>query len=101
MSNGRGKCFSNEFSEYLKEHGIQTKYLCSYSPHQNGVGERKNKHIVEITCAMLNQKNLPIYFWAEAIVIVVYIMNPTPHNDSSWHDTQRKIHMQETRCLTP
>jgi hypothetical protein len=100
-SNGRGKCFSNEFSEYLKEHGIQTKYLCSYSPHQNGVDERKNKHIVEITCAMLNQKNLPIYFWAEAIVIVVYIMNPTPHNDSSWHDTQRKIHMQETRCLTP
>jgi hypothetical protein len=31
-SNGRGEYFSNEFSEYLKEHGIQRKYSCSYSP---------------------------------------------------------------------
>jgi hypothetical protein len=29
---GRGEYFSNEFSEYLKEQGIQKKYLCSYSP---------------------------------------------------------------------
>jgi hypothetical protein len=29
---GRGKYFSKEFSEYLKEHGIQRKYSCSYSP---------------------------------------------------------------------
>jgi hypothetical protein len=31
-SNGGGEYFSNEFSEYLKEHGIQRKYSCSYSP---------------------------------------------------------------------
>jgi hypothetical protein len=30
--NGGGKYFLNEFSEYLKEHGIQRKYSCSYSP---------------------------------------------------------------------
>ncbi len=30
--NGGGEYFSNEFSEYLKEHGIQRKYSCSYSP---------------------------------------------------------------------
>ncbi len=62
-SNGRGEYFSNEFSEYLKEHGIQKKYSCSYSPQQNGVAERKNKHIVKIARAMLNEKNLPNYFW--------------------------------------
>jgi transposase InsO family protein len=65
-SDGGGKYFSNEFSEYLKEHGIQRKYTCSYSPQQNGVVERKNRHIVEIARAMLNEKNLPNYFWAEA-----------------------------------
>ncbi len=27
---------------------------------------------------MLNEKNLPNYFWAEAIVTVMYIMNRTP-----------------------
>ncbi len=29
---GGGEYFSSEFSEYLKEHGIQRKYSCSYSP---------------------------------------------------------------------
>jgi len=55
----------------LKEHGIQKKYSCSYSPQQNGVTKRKNRHIVEITCAMLNEKNLPNYFWVEAMATVV------------------------------
>jgi hypothetical protein len=75
---GRGEHFSNEFSEYLKEHGIQRKCSCSYSPQQNGVVERKNKQITEITRAMLNEKNLPNYFWAEAAAIAIYIMNRTP-----------------------
>jgi hypothetical protein len=75
---GGGEYFSNEFSEYLKEHGIQRKYSCSYSPQQNGVAERQNRHIAEIARAMLNEKNLPNYFWAEAIATAVYIMNRTP-----------------------
>jgi len=58
-SDGGGEYFSNEFSKYLKEHRIQRKYSCSYSPKQNGVDERKNRHIAEITRAMLNEKNLP------------------------------------------
>jgi transposase InsO family protein len=72
---GGGDYFSNEFSEYLKEHGIQRKYSCSYSPQQNGIAERKNRQIVEIAHAMLNEKNLPNYFWAEVVTTIVYIMN--------------------------
>jgi transposase InsO family protein len=76
-SNGGGEYFSNEFSEYLKEHGIQRKYACSYSPQQNGAGEKKNRHIIKITHAMLNEKNLSNYFWAKAVAITMYIMNRT------------------------
>jgi hypothetical protein len=75
---GGGEYFSNEFTEYLKEHGIQKKYSCSYSPQQNGITERKNRHIAKITRAMLNEKNLPNYFWVEAVAIAIYIMNQTP-----------------------
>ncbi len=32
-SDGGGEYFSNEFSEYVKEHGIKRKYSYSYSPH--------------------------------------------------------------------
>jgi transposase InsO family protein len=77
-SDGGGEYFSYQFSEYLKEHGIQRKYSCSYSPKQNRVAERKNKHIAKIARAMLNEKNFPNYFWAEAVATVVYIMNRTP-----------------------
>jgi len=61
-------------SNYVKKQ----KYSCSYSPQHNGVVERKNMHIAKITRAMLNEKNLPDYFWVEAVAIVVYIMKQTP-----------------------
>jgi hypothetical protein len=32
----------------------------------------QNQHV------MLNEKNLPYYFWAKVVTIVVYIMNQTP-----------------------
>jgi hypothetical protein len=35
-------------------------------------------HITKITCAMLNEKNLPNYFWAEVVATAVYIMNRIP-----------------------
>ncbi len=70
---GGGEYFSNEFSEYLKKHGIQKKYSCSYSAHQNVIVERMNMHIVKITCAMLNEKNLPNYFWVETVATTIYI----------------------------
>jgi transposase InsO family protein len=107
-SDGRGEYFSNEFSEYLKEHGIQRKYSCNYSPYQNGIAERKNMHITKITRAMLNEKNLPNYFWAEAIATVVYIMNRTP--TSTVHDMTPKekfigkkpdvSHLRVFSCIT-
>jgi len=58
-SDGRGEYCSNEFNEYLKEQGIQKKYSSSYSPHHNGIVEKKNRHIAKIAHAMLNEKNLP------------------------------------------
>jgi hypothetical protein len=44
-SDGGEEYFSNEFSGYLKEDGIQRKYSCSYSPQHNGVAKRKNRHM--------------------------------------------------------
>jgi len=70
--NGGGKYFSNEFNEYLKEQIIQRKYSCNYSPQHNRVAERKNMHSIEITCAMLNEKNLQNCFWAKIVIIIVY-----------------------------
>jgi hypothetical protein len=37
-----------------------------------------NMHMTETTHAMLNEKNLPNYFWVESIITTFYIMNRTP-----------------------
>ena len=57
-SDGGGEDFSKEFSDYLKEQGIQRKYSCRSTPQQNGVVERKNRHIAEVARAMLNEKKM-------------------------------------------
>ena len=73
-SEGGGEYFSEEFSDYFKEQGIQRKYSCRSTPQQNGVTERKNKHIVEVARAMLNEKKMPNHFWTKAVATIVYSM---------------------------
>ena len=34
--------------------------------------------ILEVSHAMLNEKDLPDFYWAEAVATAVYIMNRTP-----------------------
>ncbi len=60
-SDGRGEYFSNEFSEYLKQHGIQKKYHIVIPHNRMELLKGKNMHIVEIARAMLNEKNLSNY----------------------------------------
>lgn len=60
--------------------GIKHELSTSYSPQQNGVVERKNRTLVEKVRSMLNFRQLPISFSAEAIVAATYLSNisPTP-----------------------
>ena len=74
-SDGGGEYFSNEFSLFLKKHGIQRQFSCRYTPQQNGVAERKNRHIAEVARALMAEKNMPHYYWAEVVSTALYIMN--------------------------
>ena len=67
--------FSDEFTVYLLKEGIRREFSCCHTPQQNGVAERKNWHIVEVARAMMNEKNLPKWYWAEAANTAVYLMN--------------------------
>ncbi|MCO5569583.1 hypothetical protein L7F22_023298 [Adiantum nelumboides] len=75
---GGGEYFSNEFNNVLKKHGVQRQFSYVYTPWQNGVAERKNMHIAEVTRALMSEKNMPPCYWAEAASTAVYTMNRTP-----------------------
>ena len=66
------------FSDYLRKNGIHRQFSCRYTPQQNGVAERKNRHIAEIARALMTEKSMPHVYWAEAVSTAVYIMNKTP-----------------------
>ncbi|GJX98296.1 retrovirus-related pol polyprotein from transposon TNT 1-94, partial [Tanacetum coccineum] len=79
-----GEFLSNEFVAFCEEHGIKRELTAPYSPKQNGVAERKNRIVVEMTRSMMKQKGLPDSFWAEGASTSVYLLNISPTKKASW-----------------
>ena len=73
-----GEFTSIEFKEYCESSGIKRYLTAPYSPQQNGVVERRNQTVIGMVRSMLKCKNLPMYFWAEAVKTAVYILNRSP-----------------------
>jgi len=71
---------SNEFENYLRQHGIKHKTTVPYNPQQNGVAERMNRTILNMVRSMLFFKNVKIMFWADVVLCVAYIKNRCPSN---------------------
>ena len=69
---------NQELQLFFKENGILHETSCVGTPQQNGVAERKNRHILEISRALLIESNVPKYFWDSAVLFAVYLMNRTP-----------------------
>ena len=55
--------------------GIRREFSCRHSPQQNGVAERKNRQILEVARAMMREKHMLNFYWAEAAYTTVYLMN--------------------------
>ena len=68
--------FENEaFENFCEENGIDHTFSCPRTPQQNGVVERKNRSLEEMARTMLNDANIPKYFWADAVSTACYVMN--------------------------
>ena len=70
-SDNGGEYISNEFLYICYEIGIQIQHSFPYTPQQNGVAERKNRSLKEMTTCMLEAKKLAANLWAEAMNVAV------------------------------
>ena len=59
QSDGGGEFTSNQFKQILHSNGILHKISCPYTPLQNGLAERKYRHLVDTSLALLAQSHLP------------------------------------------
>ncbi|KAA3479913.1 Retrovirus-related Pol polyprotein from transposon TNT 1-94 [Gossypium australe] len=50
---------SQRFNTFYEEAGIEHQLIFPYFPQQNGVSERKNRTIIEMTRCILHEKSLP------------------------------------------
>ncbi|RVW96479.1 Retrovirus-related Pol polyprotein from transposon TNT 1-94 [Vitis vinifera] len=69
--------FTSSLSTYLQNHGIIHISSCVDTPQQNGVAERKNRHLLEVARCLMFSSNVPNYFWGEAILTATYLINPS------------------------
>ena len=54
---------SEQFQTYMTQNGILHQTSCVDTPSQNGVAERKNRHLLETARALLYQMRVPKQFW--------------------------------------
>ncbi|KAH7557066.1 hypothetical protein JRO89_XS11G0040100 [Xanthoceras sorbifolium] len=66
------------FAKTLASLGIKLQFSCPYTHQQNGVPERKHRHIAELGLTLLSHATMPIKFWCEAFMIAAFIINSLP-----------------------
>lgn len=69
---------SEKFNKFCEDAGIEHQHTTPYTPQQNGVVERKNRTLMEMTRYLLHDKGLPKKFWAEAAHTSVFLLNRLP-----------------------
>ncbi|KAL4185156.1 hypothetical protein AMTRI_Chr10g229260 [Amborella trichopoda] len=65
---------SIEFQNYFAEHGILHQTSCAHT-QQNGVAERKNQHLLEVTHSLLINMRVPKVYWGDALLTACYLIN--------------------------
>ncbi|UYV76697.1 hypothetical protein LAZ67_14001794 [Cordylochernes scorpioides] len=75
--NGR-EYVNRQVEDFLNQSGIKNQLTVPYSPAQNGVAERKNRSLMEMTRCMLFDSGLPQSLWAEAVTTANYLHNHIP-----------------------
>ena len=66
----RGEYLNRTLGNYFLENGIIHQTSCVGTLQQNGVAERKNRHLLEVAGALMFARNVPKLFWGDVVLTV-------------------------------
>jgi hypothetical protein len=94
---------NKKFSNFFQQRGIMHQTTCVYTRQQNGVSERKNRHLLEITRVLLFQNNVPKIYWSNAVLTVAYLINRSSSVNLDYKSPleiiyQRKLNIDHVLC---
>ena len=97
---GNGKYYVNKNLQHLcEECGIQMPHSTPYTPHQNGVVERKNRSLKEMATCMIEKRDISTNIWAEAIIFDEHIQNRAFHKSVKGKTPYEAWFLPKTKCL--
>src|ERR1700690_1496401 len=77
-SDNAGDFLSDSFRNFLKDEGIAHELTVPYAHQQNGKAERYIRTLEDGCMTMLADVDVPLSYWADAVVTKQYLMNVTP-----------------------
>jgi hypothetical protein len=75
--NGR-KYPKKGFNAYFQQNGIIHQTSCVTTPQQNGISERKNRHLLEVARSLCFAMHVPKRFWGDVILTAAFLINRMP-----------------------
>jgi transposase InsO family protein len=100
LRSDNGTEYTNKaFEEYLSAHGIQHQTTCPYTPAQNGVAERKNRHLLEVARCMMISMHVPKHLWGQAVLTAAYLINRKPSRVLEWQTPYKMLKGENVRIL--
>ncbi|KAI3694504.1 hypothetical protein L1987_77470 [Smallanthus sonchifolius] len=70
-------------SQFFSSIGIIHRLSCPHTSEQNGIVERRHRHVVETGLTLMAQSNIPQHFWHFASETATYLINRMPSRANS------------------